>query len=68
MDGPREIVVGEVRQRQTLYDITYRENLKNNTHEFTYKIQTDSQTQKASSWLLRSNGAGTNPCAFQALL
>ena len=63
-----KIVVGEVRQRQTLYDITYRENLKNNTHEFTYEIQTDSQTQKASSWLLRSSEAGTNSCAFQALL
>ena len=33
-----KIVVNEV--RQTLYGITYAENLKNNTNEFIYKIQT----------------------------
>lgn len=29
-----------------MYDITYRQNLKNNTTESIYKTETDSQMQK----------------------
>ena len=36
-----------------LYDITYIWNLKNNTNESVYKIETDSQTQKTNQWLQR---------------
>lgn len=39
-----KIVVSEV--RQTLYGITYAENLKHNTNEFTYKIQTHSHRKR----------------------
>ena len=32
------------------YYITYMWNLKNNTNEFIYKTETDSQTQKRNLW------------------
>ena len=37
------IIVSEVRERQT-YDITYLWNLKYDTNEFIYKMETNSQT------------------------
>ena len=37
-------ILREVRQRQISYAITYMWNLKNDTNELTYKIETDSQT------------------------
>ena len=33
-------------------------NLKNNTNEFTYKIETDSQTQKTNLWLPKGKEEG----------
>ena len=39
------IRLSEVSQRQ-IYDITYMQNLKDNTNELAYNIETDSQTQK----------------------
>ena len=38
------IILNEVRQRQRPYDITYMWNLKNDTNELLYKMETDSQT------------------------
>ena len=38
----------EVREKQILHDITYMWNLKNRTNELTYKIDTESQTQKTN--------------------
>ena len=38
------IILNEVRQRQRPYDITYMWNLKNDTNELIYKMETDSQT------------------------
>ena len=42
MHGPREC---EVRQRQTLYDITYTWNLKNKINESIHKAETDSDQE-----------------------
>ena len=44
------MILSEVRERQ-IYDITYMQNLKNNTNESIYKIEKDSQTQKTDFWL-----------------
>ena len=44
MDGPRDYPSKSDRERQISYDITYMWNLKNNTDEFIYKTETDSQT------------------------
>ena len=49
------IIVSEVRERQ-IYDITYLWNLKFDTNEFIYKMETNSQTQRTYSWL--SGGRG----------
>ena len=49
------IIVSEVRERQ-IYDITYLWNLKSDTNEFIYKMETNSQTQRTDSWL--SGGRG----------
>ena len=38
------IILSEVRQRKIPYDIIYMWNLKYNTNEPIYKIETDSQT------------------------
>ena len=42
------IILNEVRERRISYDITYMWNLKSDTNEFTYKTETDSQTQKTN--------------------
>ena len=44
------MILSEVRERQ-IYDITYMQNLKNNTNESIYKIEKESQTQKTDFWL-----------------
>ena len=49
-------MLNEKRARQILYDIAYMWNLKNNTSEFIYKIETDSQTQKTNLWLPKRKG------------
>ena len=49
------IIVSEVRERQ-IYDITYLWNLKFDTNEFIYKMETNSQTQRTYSWV--SGGRG----------
>ena len=38
------IILSEVRETQILHDITYMWHLKNNTNEFIYKTEIDSQT------------------------
>ena len=46
MDGHRDYPTKwskSDRERQIPYDITYMWNLKNNTNEFIYKTETDSQ-------------------------
>ena len=52
------IILSEVSQteRQISYDITYMWNLKNDTNELIYKIETDSQTSKTYSWLPKGKG------------
>ena len=42
--GPRDCHLSGVRQRQISHDINYIWNLKNDTNEFIYRTQTDSQT------------------------
>ena len=44
MDGPRDIILSEVSQRQISYDITYMWHVKYDTNELIYKTETDSQT------------------------
>ena len=47
MEGPRDYPTKWSKpggERQTLYDITYMWNLKNNTNESIYETETDSQT------------------------
>ena len=51
-------IFSEVRQRQILLDITYMQNLKNNTHESIYKTEIDSQTQKTNLWLSKGKASG----------
>ena len=49
MDGPRDCHTEwgkSDRERQISYDITYMWYLKNNTNEYIYKTETDSQTQE----------------------
>ena len=61
MGGPREYYIQwskSDRERQILYDITYMWNLKNNTNESIYKIETDSQTLKTNLWLPKGKGGG----------
>ena len=48
------VIMNEVRQRRRnpLYDIPYMQNLKrNDTNEFIYKTETDSQTLELKLWL-----------------
>ena len=52
VDGPRDDHTKwskSDRIRQIPYGITYMWNLKKNTNEFIYKIETDLQTSKTSS-------------------
>ena len=52
MDGPRDDHTKwskSDRIRQVPYGITYMWNLKNNTNEFIYKIETDLQTSKTNA-------------------
>ena len=64
MDGPRDDHTRDDhtkwnkwdREIQIAYAITYMWNLKCDTNELTYKIETNSQTQKTTVWL--SKGAG----------
>ena len=43
MDGPRDILLSEVSQMQISYDITYMQNIKNDTNESIYNTETDFQ-------------------------
>ena len=45
-------------ERQILYDITYMWNLKYDTNEPIYKTETESQTQRRDSWLLKGREEG----------
>ena len=54
MDRPRDFHTNESNQeteKQMPYDITYMWNLKHDTNELLYKIETDSQTYKTGLWL-----------------
>ena len=55
MDVPRVVILSEVNQRQISY-ITYVWNLKYDTNEPMYKIETHSQTLKTSLWLPKGKG------------
>ena len=52
------IILSGVREREISYDIIGPWNLKYNTNELIYKIETDSQTQRTDLWLLRVRGIG----------
>ena len=52
------IILIEVYKRQVSHDTTYRWNLKNNTNEFIYKTETDSQISQSKIWLLKGKGRG----------
>ena len=52
MDETRDHHTKKDRERKISYNITYMWNLKkNNTNEFTYKAELDSQIQKTNLWL-----------------
>ena len=54
--GLKIIVLSELRQRQISYDIIYKWNLNNDTNEFIYKTEADSQTQSKNLWLWEGSG------------
>ena len=59
------IILSEVSQTETnTFNITYMWNLKNNTNEFIYKI--DSQTWKTNLWLPKgkADGGGISSVQF----
>ena len=44
MDGPRIVILSEVREQEISYDMPYTQNLKrNDTNELIYKTETDPQ-------------------------
>ena len=52
------IILNEVSQRQISYNATCMQNLKIDTNELIYKIETDSQTQKTHLYLPKRTGGG----------
>ena len=56
MDQEMIILSQSERGRQIPYDITYMQNLKNDTNELIY--ETDSQTYRTDLWLPRGKGEG----------
>ena len=65
MDEPRDYHTKwnkSKRERQIPYDITYMWNLKYDTNELIYKIETDSQTSEITDGYQRGNmeGGGIN--------
>ena len=61
MDGPKDYHPKwskSERERQILYDIIYMWNLKYDTNDHIYKIETDAQTQKTDLCLLRGRRVG----------
>ena len=61
------IILSEVRKKNTNIILYYMQNLKYDTDEFIYKIETDSPTQKTDLWLPRGRGfgRGTGSLGFQ---
>ena len=61
MDGPRDYHTKwdkSKRERQIPYSITYMWNLKYDTYQLIYEIETESQMQRTDLWLPREKGAG----------
>ena len=61
MDGPRDYHTKwdkSKRERQIPYSITYMWNLKYDTYQLIYEIETESQMQRTDLWLPRGKGAG----------
>ena len=61
MDGPRDYHTKwskSDREKQITHDITYMQNLKNDTNELIYKTETDSQTWKTNLQLPKGKGLG----------
>ena len=59
MDGPRDIVRGEVSQKEKekYHRISLKSGIEeNDTNEFIYKTETDPQTQKTNLWLSIGKG------------
>ena len=52
------IMLSEVKDRQIPYDITNMQNLKQDTYEFTYKTETDTQTKKKPNLRLPKGEGG----------
>ena len=52
MDGPRDIILSEMsdKDKYRMISLICR-ILKNDTTEYIYKTETDSQTQKSNLWL-----------------
>ena len=51
------IILSEASQKQISYNITYMQNLNNDTNEL-YKSETDSEIQKTNLWLPKGKGCG----------
>ena len=54
------LIPSEVRsekERQTPYDITYMQTLKQGTNEPNHETETNSQTQRTDLWMPRGEGA-----------
>ena len=62
--GLKIIILSELRQRQ-IYDITYKWNLSNDTNEFTYTTEADSQTQSKNLWLWEGSMGGRIDLEFE---
>ena len=62
--GLKIIILSELRQRQ-IYDITYKWNLSNDTNEFTYTTEADSQTQSKNLWFWEGSMGGRIDLEFE---
>ena len=56
MDGPRDIILSEVRERQVSYDATYMWNLKYDVNLFTKQKQTHRHRKQIYGYQSRSGG------------
>jgi len=64
VDGPENYHT-EWTKTKTNYDTTYKWNLNNDTNEFTYTTEADSQTQSKNLWLWEGSMGGRIDLEFE---
>ena len=52
------LILSEGSQRTISHNVTYMQNLKNDTKELIYKTETDPQAWKTNLWLSKGKGRG----------